>query len=1027
MGLFDFLKDANSETKAVKGAAKTVFNFLKTDEKPKAPPQKKMTVRQSLDAQAKANPQDQTLQQAAASKPNTFNPAKTVVEAIAPIPETAIRSGTELAYNRVVAPAFNLPQQSLSTQAPTDPLRKAFYGNNPVSTYQKQGEDIQKATGGKVPAVVAAPVLAALDLTPGGKGIKPLERSIAEATTAKAVKTLLKDQPKEIVDQIAPQLAHATDSNAVKNILDKHLPNRNLKINNPDNARTGLEINNPDGARTTGLDINNPLGAQTKPLDINNPLGAETGVPLKVKNNTGAPLVGEQPLSGAAQQSFLGKLKPKPLNEVGGGPIENSPIRKSLQGEGTAPVNPAAQVPERSLVDSSANGTPTNIVDATVPKVPAKVGEVLPGQSKDPVQNVVAALRGQPAATGQKAVKGVVSSIADNRSALQQARREKLAAATRAGEGLTGKEKSIAERAALKGEVPKVDASNLQEHLQKTVHPDDVHAIAKLIDDSKDLQGYDKINAKAALYNLFDNGKVPRPNEWKKINTVLGTDELQTTVSTTSKLYGKAANAVRAIAGTPKAILSSFDLSGMGRQGMFLGTRYPKEFKASFKKQAEFFASPKNYEAAMKARSEHPNTQFYDKMKLALTGVKDFAHGEEAFPASLAESKAAEKILVGKGVEASNRAYTGALSEFRGNVADSIIRDLKDSGTIEKMTDKEWQALGRYINTASGRGTLKYTESAAQVLGDVLFSPRLWKSRLDTLNPKYYYDLKGPARKLALQNAGSLAGVIGTVLGLATLAGGKVETDARSSDFLKVRFGDTRVDLLGGLQQNLVFAWREISGEKKSSTSGAISSLTDGKPFSPTRLSVLGDLVANKEAPLPAEASRLLTGKDRAGNPLTIKGELANSFIPLSMQETASEVKHYGVKGIASSLPGYLGAGQQTYGQQDVKISDKQKEYVNKLPDVGSKQAVTSFFQVQKVAQGTKTNASDAVKRAIQAGDTKKAASIAKKYNQFYYDQFNDWAKKNGKYADDEEVNKQYNKGFISDESYSNWIDKGGK
>jgi hypothetical protein len=79
-----------------------------------------------------------------------------------------------------------------------------------------------------------------------------------------------------------------------------------ININNPDGANTGgFQINNPDNARM-GLEINNPDGAQTKPLQIKNPDGATTNKPLKVKNNTGAPLVGEG-LFGAAQQSFLAK------------------------------------------------------------------------------------------------------------------------------------------------------------------------------------------------------------------------------------------------------------------------------------------------------------------------------------------------------------------------------------------------------------------------------------------------------------------------------------------------------------------------------------------------------------------------------------------------------------------------------------------------------------------------------------------------------------------------------------------------
>ncbi len=90
-----------------------------------------------------------------------------------------------------------------------------------------------------------------------------------------------------------------------------------IKINNPLSAKTGLLINNPDGAKYGGLKINNPDGAQVKPIKVANPMGAKVKEPpIKVKNNTGAPLVGEN-LSGAAQQSRFSKLKLTKMGEDG--------------------------------------------------------------------------------------------------------------------------------------------------------------------------------------------------------------------------------------------------------------------------------------------------------------------------------------------------------------------------------------------------------------------------------------------------------------------------------------------------------------------------------------------------------------------------------------------------------------------------------------------------------------------------------------------------------------------------------------
>ena len=473
------------------------------------------------------------------------------------------------------------------------------------------------------------------------------------------------------------------------------------------------------------------------------------------------------------------------------------------------------------------------------------------------------------------------------------------------------------------------------------------------------------------------------------------------------------------ILGAPRSMLASFDISGMGRQGIALGTMYRKEFGKSFKSQLKNFASEEQFNNSMAKIAADPRADLMQKSGLALTGIAEYGKPEEAFASQLPEMIP----LFGKGIKASDRSYTGALTEFRANVFNSIMDKLEASGVdINAMPKEHLESIGKFINTASGRGVGKaggYFEKHANGLSLALFSPRLWKSRLDMLNPKYYYDLKGPARALAMKNAATFAGTAAAVLGLAVAAGADVETDARSSDFLKIKVGDTRFDILGGFQQNLVFAWRQISGEKKSSVTGKITNLDEGGFSGANRLSILSDLIQNKENPTLAMATTQLKGQDKAGNKMDLAArtrEVAKLGVPISLLETGKAIKDEGLIGAVKNVPGFLGVGVGTYGLKDIQPTDKQKQYVKDLETNGASkdqiEATRAFYQTLKVGPDRK-KISGEISEAIKAGDTAKAKQLADDYNKEYAATFKDWKKKHGEYASDKALLDAYTKGKI--------------
>jgi hypothetical protein len=449
------------------------------------------------------------------------------------------------------------------------------------------------------------------------------------------------------------------------------------------------------------------------------------------------------------------------------------------------------------------------------------------------------------------------------------------------------------------------------------IAPDAKNALLDDIEKSS-MQEYQKLNTQVALSKVFgDVAGKPTPSDIRLLREHFGDDFANKVEEAVTHTFGeKARDVVGQIAGLPKSLKASFDLSGAGRQGGVLGTRFPKEAASAFKEQLKYFASTKAYEEGMQEIASRPTFAAMEKAGLAVDAAHGITNTEEQFVSNLAE-----KIPgFGRGIAASDRAYSGFLAKLRADVFDNIVTKAEGAGV--ELSDKALSDIARFVNTASGRGDLGMLEKHSQTLGTALFSPRLWKSRLDMLNPVYYAKLDPVARKYALQNAGTFAATAGAVLSAAALAGAQVETDARSSDFLKIKVGNTRYDILGGLQQNLVFAWREISGEKKNSETGEVTSLADGKFGQANRLSAATDFITNKENPLLAAGQRILQGKDRGGNDVNPLAEVAKLAIPLGAQNAYQNIQDIGsiknpkdiAKGLAMSAPDVIGVSGQTYG-----------------------------------------------------------------------------------------------------------------
>lgn len=356
----------------------------------------------------------------------------------------------------------------------------------------------------------------------------------------------------------------------------------------------------------------------------------------------------------------------------------------------------------------------------------------------------------------------------------------------------------------------------------------------------------------------------------------------------------------------PRSLMSSMDLSAPFRQGVFLVGR--KEFWKNLPGMFEQFASEPKFQASLKEIQNRPTYPLMEKSGLYIgeTGA-ELAKREEQFM-----SQWAEKIPVaGKLVRASERAYTGFLNKLRADTFDSLVKLSQDAGIDLTLDDKTLKDMGGFINNATGRGDLGSLSQAGPMLNSLFFSPRLIASRISLLNPAYYMKLSPVVRKEAIKSLLSFGGIAMTVTMLAKMGGAEVEADPRSSDFGKLKYGNTRYDIGGGFNQYLTLGARLLTNQKKT-LKGEVTDL--GKKYGdPTRRDILVDFTSNKLAPIPSFLNDFLKGKDATGEPFDIKSSVAKRFIPMFAQDVYDVTKDNGPVGLAMAAPSILGVGVQDF------------------------------------------------------------------------------------------------------------------
>ncbi len=370
---------------------------------------------------------------------------------------------------------------------------------------------------------------------------------------------------------------------------------------------------------------------------------------------------------------------------------------------------------------------------------------------------------------------------------------------------------------------------------------------------------------------------------------------------------------------TARAIMTSLDFSAPLRQGLFMTLAHPIRtakalgpmFRAALSKEGQA-----RIEAEIRLRRNYPLAL---KSGLFLTehGETTLTRMEEAYM-----SRWAEKIPL---VAGSQRAYTTFLNRLRMDSFDAMVSKLSKGAT---PTPAEASAVANFVNVSTGRGGPKDASNAWAQLNHVFFAPRLVASRFQMIARPFMGFRQGGetsyrVRKMVAREYAQFLGGAALVYGLGAAAGAEIEWDPLSSDFGKMRWGNTRLDPMGGLLQNTVLDSRLVTG-KKTGKDGKTESISEDVKFGrDDAWTVLSRFARTKFAPLISAAIDLRSGKNVVGEKVTLGSALAGLVTPMSLRDIYEEmVEDGGAKSVPLAVLSLFGMGLQTY-DENKKRDDK--------------------------------------------------------------------------------------------------------
>lgn len=437
--------------------------------------------------------------------------------------------------------------------------------------------------------------------------------------------------------------------------------------------------------------------------------------------------------------------------------------------------------------------------------------------------------------------------------------------------------------------------------------------VKKLEAKSKELEDFKKKLAEGSDQSVFElmSGKGISKRDRKKFSKLSGETSLAKRRAREKvdefKERTKWDKAI-SLATAPRALIASADLSATLRQGGMLLPGHPVIAAEALQKSLKALTSEAKAEEVDLYLKSRPSWDISKRAGLHHSSLSnmDLNAREQQF-----QSGAADVI---PWVRASNRQMTTQLNFIRANVFDIAYNDLKKRGLSEKEMMPILQKYAKFVNAATGRGSLFAFEKSAKGLAAIFFAPRYAISRFEA-PVRAAMMMNTPLAGSVAKDVGSFLGVILTTLTLATWAGAEVEWDSESADFMKIKVGDTRFDITGGFLPAIRLLIN--SGRAGLSQTGFVDE------FDRDMRNDLTNFFMYKSSPAVTMGMELITGEDVVGNEINFytsdPEELTSNFFikntaPLFLQDAWEATVSGDAETLGLSVPlTAMGIGVQTY------------------------------------------------------------------------------------------------------------------
>lgn len=488
-------------------------------------------------------------------------------------------------------------------------------------------------------------------------------------------------------------------------------------------------------------------------------------------------------------------------------------------------------------------------------------------------------------------------------------------------------------------------------------------AILNAIDRSEKLLDWEKFNLQEGLIAQWDGVKFLQPAQLEKLERAFGPEvaqamaDLQKTGLTAMDVAKFGAMLPTEVGRGMMTFLTAIDLSASFRQGVVMAFSHPISGLAKpFWKQVAAALSQTKFEALDLARKMHPNYQLYtEDFGLKIRDMASSLSGNQAEQYKGFLSRFMEKYV--PGVKQSQRAFITFLNEQRFNIMDDWYQAYSKGGDVPIEQARGW---ARWVNWASGEGSLP--EGGAAGLTSIMWAPKLATSRFQM--PFASLFTNGVARRAILRDQLTFAGVVASFLATAKLTGvADVELDPRSTEFGKMRIGNTRIDITGGevllLRTLCQLVGTSATWPPKLGT-GLRKDLQGGF-YEANRWKIAGRFFQGKLQPGVGFLYDLSQGHTFIGDELTATGETIktqafNRLVPLFIQDMADAVQEWGPKGIFFGGLSFLGFGVQTYSSPWTTLAEVKDE-------AAQRRGYKNFADMAGGDKGIGTNAASALIR----------------------------------------------------------------